>query len=83
MCVLTLRTFVCRIRVVTFVEQDLIGYSCHFMMDEINMDFTGRSGVKVFFSSDKFPDFVPQIGDKYLLIFNQRGKLQGFQKLDG
>ena len=23
------------------------------------------------------------IGDKYLLIFNQKGKLQGFQKLDG
>ena len=64
-------------------DRDLHGYSCHFLMDEIDEEFTGRSGVKVFFSSDKFPDFDPQIGDKYLLIFNQKGKLQGFQKLDG
>ena len=45
--------------------------------------FTLAVCVKVFFSSDKFPDFKPMIGDKYLLIFNQKGKLQGFQKLDG
>ena len=64
-------------------DRDLKGYSCHFLMEEHDEEFTGRSGVKVFFSSDIFPDFVPQIGDKYLLIFNQKGKLQGFQKLDG
>lgn len=64
-------------------DRDLHGYSCHFLMEENDEEFTGRSGVKVFFSDDKFPDFNPQIGDKYLLIFNQKGKLQGFQKLDG
>lgn len=64
-------------------DRDLKGWSCHFLMDERDEEFTGRSGVKVFFSSDIFPDFQPRIGDKYLLIFNQKGKLQGFQKLDG
>lgn len=64
-------------------EQDLKGYSCHFLMDEDDKEFTGRSGVKVFFSDERFPDFQPQIGDKYLLIFNQKGKLQAYQKLDG
>lgn len=64
-------------------DRDLHGYSCHFLMEENDEEFTGRSGVKVFFSDEKFPDFKPQIGDKYLLIFNQKGKLQGFQKLDG
>ena len=63
-------------------DRDLKGYSCHFLMYENDEEFTGRSGVKVFFSSDKFPDFNPQISDKYLLIFNQKGKLQAYQKLD-
>ena len=71
-------------------DRDLHGYSCHFLMDEIDEEFTGRSGVKVFFSDDKFPDFSVQLedaafklGDKFLLIFNQKGKLQAYQKLDG
>lgn len=64
-------------------DRDLQGYSCWFLMEENDEEFTGRSGVKVFFSSDKYPEFQPQIGDKYLLIFNQKGKLQGFSKLDG
>ena len=64
-------------------DRDLIGYSCWFLMDENDQDFTGRSGVKVFFDDLKYPDFQPQIGDKYVLIFNQKGKLQGYQKLDG
>ena len=72
----------CEIEAKSKNEQDLIGFSCHFLMEEIDKEFTGRSGVKVFFSSDKFPEFKPQIGDKYLLIFNQKGKLQGYQKLD-
>ena len=63
-------------------DRDLNGYSCHFLMDENDEEFTGRSGVKVFFDSLKFPEFEPHLGDKYLLIFNQKGKLQGFQKLD-
>ena len=64
-------------------DRDLIGHSCWFLMEENDTEFTGRSGVKVFFDDLKYPDFVPQIGDKYVLIFNQKGKLQGYQKLDG
>ncbi len=73
----------CEIEAKSKGEQDLKGFSCHFLMDEIDKDFVGRSGVKVFFSEERFPDFKPEIGAKYLLIFNQKGKLQGFQKLDG
>ena len=64
-------------------DRDLKGYSCWFLMDENDEEFTGRSGVKVFFDDLKYPDFAPKIGDKYLLIFNQKGKLQAYQKLDG
>lgn len=73
----------CEIEAKSKGEQDLKGFSCHFLMDEIDKDFVGRSGVKVFFSDERFPDFQPKIGDKYLLIFNQKGKLQAYQKLDG
>ena len=64
-------------------DRDLRGWSCHFLMDENDQEFTGRSGVKVFLSSDIYPDFKPVLGDKYVLLFNQKGKLQGYQKLDG
>lgn len=64
-------------------DRDVVGYSCHFLMEEQNPDFTGRSGCKVFISDELYPDFEPQIGDRYLLVFNQKGKLQGFNKLDG
>ena len=63
-------------------DRDLHGYSCHFLMEERDEEFTGRSGVKVFFSNHIYPDFKPQIGDKFILLFNQKGKLQGYQKLD-
>ena len=63
-------------------DRDLHGYSCHFLMEEHDQEFTGRSGVKVFVSSDIYPDFKPELGDKYLLLFNQKGKFQGYQKLD-
>ena len=63
-------------------DRDLNGYSCWFTLEENDPEFTGRSACKVFFSDDKFPDFQPRLGDKYLLIFNQKGKLQGFQLLD-
>lgn len=59
------------------------GHSCWFLAEENDPKFTGRSAVKVFFSDDRYPDFDPQISDKYLLIFNQKGKLQAYQKLDG
>ena len=64
-------------------DRDVVGYSCHFLMEEHNPDFTGRSGCKVFISDELYPDFKPQIGDRYLLVFNQKGKLHGFNKLDG
>ena len=64
-------------------DRDLKGWSCWFTMEENDKEFTGRSAVKVFFSDDIYPDFKPELGDKYLLIFNQKGKLQGYQKLDG
>lgn len=70
-------------------DRDNHGYSCWFLMDEVDTEFKGRSGVKVFFSDEKFPDFQArylddeyQLGDKFLLIFNQKGKLQAYQKLD-
>ena len=64
-------------------DRDVIGNSCWFLMEENNPDFTGRSAVKVFFSDELYPDFKPQIGDRYLLIFNQKGKLQAYQMIDG
>lgn len=63
-------------------ERDVKGYSCFFLVDENDPALTGRSAVKVFFSDEKFPDFKPELGDKYLLLFNQKGKFQGYQKLD-
>lgn len=63
--------------------KEIVGNSCWFLVDENDSEFHGRSGVKVFFSADKFRDFVPVIGERYLLIFNQKGKLQAFQKMDG
>ena len=63
-------------------DRDLQGYSCWFLMEENDAEFVGRSGVKVFFPTDKYPEFDPKIGDKLMLIFNQKGKLQGYQKLD-
>ena len=63
--------------------KEIVGYSCWFLVEENDDDFYGYSGVKVFFSVDKYPDFKPQIGGKYLLIFNQKGKLLTYQTLDG
>lgn len=73
----------CDIPAKTSNDRDMRGYSCWFLMDENDAEFKGRSGVKVFFSDDKYPDFKPQLNDRYLLIFNQKGKLQAYQKLDG
>ena len=64
-------------------DRDTHGFSCFFLMEEHDQEFQGRSAVKVFFSDDIYPDFKPVLGDKYVLLFNQKGKLQGYQKLDG
>ena len=63
-------------------DRDTHGYSCWFSMDENDPEFTGRSACKVFFPDETYPDFRPALGDHYLLIFNQKGKLQGYQKID-
>ena len=62
-------------------DRDTHGYSCWFSMDENDPDFTGRSACKVFFPDETYSDFRPALGDHYLLIFNQKGKLQGYQKI--
>lgn len=71
-------------------DRDNHGYSAWFTVEEVDPEFKGRSAAKVFFADEKFPDFAPelekgsfQLGDKFMLIFNQKGKLQGYQKLDG
>lgn len=63
-------------------ESPVVGHSCWFAAEETSPEFKGRSAVKVFFSDERYPEFQPAIGDKYLLIFNQKGKLQAYQKLD-
>ena len=71
-------------------DRDSHGTSCYFLMEENDKEFVGRSACKVYFSDENYPDFHYlilngdiQIGDKFLLIFNQKGKLQAYQKLDG
>ena len=61
----------------------LQGYSCFILNNEEQSGLTGAEAIKVFFSCDKFPEFRPEVGQRYDLRFNQKGKLQGFQKLDG
>ena len=62
--------------------KEIKGYSCFFSVDEQDDELVGRSAIKVFFSEDKFPEFQPQLDDEYLLIFNQKGKLVGYNKID-
>lgn len=71
-------------------DRDTHGTSCYFLVEENDKEFVGRSAVKVYFSDENYPDFHNQVldgeiklGDKFLLIFNQKGKLQAYQKLDG
>ena len=64
-------------------DRDTHGWSCFFLVTENDKELVGHSAVKVFFPDENYLDFQPgQIGDKYLLIFNQKGKLQAYQKLD-
>lgn len=58
------------------------GYSCFFAVDENDASLEGRSACKVFFSDEKFPNFEPQVGQKYIVNFNQKGKLQGYTVVD-
>ena len=56
-------------------------------MDERDEEFTGRSGVKVFFSSDIFPDFKPQItehtGRRFTVPGNQWENAVAFEVYNG
>lgn len=64
-------------------QEPVKGYSCWFLTDSETRGFQGRQGAKVFFPTERFPDFKPQIGDKYLLIFPPKSKrLKAYQKLD-
>ena len=71
-------------------DRDTHGTSCFFLMEENDKEFVGRSAAKVYFSDENYPDLYNnladgdfKLGDKFLLIFSQKGKLQAYQKLDG
>lgn len=59
------------------------GYSCFFLNGEEQDGLEGVEACKVFISSDKFPDFVPKVSQRYDLRFNQKGKLSGISVIDG
>ena len=59
------------------------GYSCFMLNHEEQNGLEGAEAVKVFFSSEKFPDFKPQLNARYDLRFNQKGKLIGWALIDG
>ena len=59
------------------------GYSCFILNHEEQSGLEGAEAIKVFFSSEKFPDFSPKIGQKLDLRFNQKGKLTGWAAIDG
>lgn len=59
------------------------GYSCFILNHEIQDGLEGAEAIKVFFSSDKFPDFKPVLKQTYDLRFNQKGKLIGWAVIDG
>lgn len=64
-------------------EDPVVGYSCWFLTDSETDGFVGRCAVKVFFPASKFPDFKPQIGDNYMLVFPQNSKkLKAYQVVD-
>lgn len=64
-------------------ENEIKGYSCFILNHEAQDGLEGAEAIKVFFSSDKFPTFKPEVGQKYDLRFNQKGKLIGFALIDG
>lgn len=59
------------------------GYSCFILNHEQQSGLEGAEAIKVFFSSEKFPDFAPVLGQRYDLRFNQKGKLTGWAVVDG
>lgn len=64
-------------------EEPVVGYSCWFLTESETDGFVGRCAVKVFFPASKFPEFKPQIGDQYMLVFPQNSKkLKAYQTVD-
>lgn len=64
-------------------EEPVVGHSCWFLTDSETDGFVGRCAVKVFFPASKFPEFTPEIGDNYMLVFPQNSKkLKAYQKID-
>ncbi len=61
----------------------LKGHSCFLLNHEEQTGLVGCEAFKVFFSEEKFPDFVPQLNRRYDLRFNQKGKLTGWALIDG
>ena len=58
-------------------DSDIQGYSCWFTMEENDENFTGRSACKVFFPTDKYPEFSGKI--IYEGVFTAQ---QGFDIID-
>lgn len=64
-------------------QKPTIGYSCWFLTESESDGFVGRCGVKCFFPTEKFPEFNPEIGGHYLVVFGQNSKkVKAYQKLD-
>lgn len=58
------------------------GYSCFILNHEPQDGLEGVEASKIFFSSDKFPDFRPKLKQLYDLRFNQKGRLMGYAEID-
>ncbi len=58
------------------------GYSCFVLNHEKQDGLEGAEAIKIFFSSEKFPDFKPKLNATYDLRFNQKGRLMGYEELD-
>lgn len=58
------------------------GYSCFILNKLPQAGLEGVEAIKVFFSSDKFPDFKPVLKQTYDLRFNQKGTLIGWAVID-
>lgn len=58
------------------------GYSCFILNHEEQDGLEGAEAIKIFFSSEKFPDFKPKLNSTYDLRFNQKGRIMGYEELD-
>lgn len=54
------------------------GYSCFILNHEIQGGLEGAEAIKVFFSSDKFPDFKPVLKQTYILFLGYSNNMHCF-----